>query len=62
VYAFRRTAGADTVTVFLNFGATPATVDGPSGDARDAFTGAIVAAGSRLALGPRGFRVLVGSD
>jgi glycosidase len=62
VYAFRRTEGADTVSVFLNFGATPATVDGPVGAARDAFTGAIVAAGSRLALGPRGFRVLVGSD
>ena len=61
VYAFRRIAGVDTVTVFMNFGPTPAMVDGLPGAVRDAFTGEAVPANSSLTLDPRGYRVLLGA-
>jgi hypothetical protein len=62
VYAFHRTEGADTVTVFLNFGSAPAIVDGLPGAARDAFDGEVAAPGSPLTLSPRGYRVLLRAD
>lgn len=62
VYAYRRIAGADTVTVVLNFGSMPVRVDGVPGNARDAFSGEALPAGAALTLGPRGYRVLVRTD
>jgi len=59
VYAFHRTEGTDTVTVFLNFGSAPVILDGLPGAARDAFDGKVAAPGSPLTLGPRGYRVLL---
>jgi glycosidase len=59
VYAYRRTAGSDTVAVFLNFGPVPASVDGLPSPSRDAFTGEAVPARSELSLPPRGSRVLL---
>jgi len=61
VYAFRRVAGTDTVAVFLNFGPAPAMVAGLPEAVLDAFTGEAVPANSSLTLGPRGYRVLLGT-
>jgi glycosidase len=61
VYAFRRTGGADTVAVFLNFGSTPVRVDGVPGTTRDAFSGQVLPGGTAFTLGPRGYRVLSGA-
>lgn len=59
VYAYRRIAGTDTVTVFLNFSSTPVTLDGLPGAALDALSGKAVPAGAALSLGARGHRLLL---